>query len=355
MSTTTRDNSQAMLPFLDRHLIYPLLEFLQHIEAYPERELLQAKYDLLESTNMTDFSADLYKQLHRDSEVPSSFAERRKQVVSELHDLEQSAQKVLAVLENPEVASSLRQDKSQNLVFLQENHGVTVDQINVLYKLGQFQYNCGNYAGAADLLYHFRVLSTDQSLITSSTWGKFAAEILTTNWEAALEEMHKLRDLIDSQNHDNAAMQLKARTWLLHWSLFPLHNAPNIQSTELIDVFMMPAYLNTLQTSAPHLIRYLAVAVLTVPKDSPNAANKRIRDLVRIIESEPKYSDSITKFILALYSKFDFDAAKKHLEEAKETLESDFFLCSRVDSVVEAGKAAMTETYCRLHKSLSIS
>lgn len=27
-----------------------------------------------------------------------------------------------------------------------------------LYDYGQLQFNCGNYGGAADMLYHFRVL-----------------------------------------------------------------------------------------------------------------------------------------------------------------------------------------------------
>lgn len=30
--------------------------------------------------------------------------------------------------------------------------------IQTLYKFGQFQYSCGNYGGAADMLYHYRVL-----------------------------------------------------------------------------------------------------------------------------------------------------------------------------------------------------
>jgi len=30
-----------------------------------------------------------------------------------------------------------------------------------LYDFAKFQYNCGNYSGAAEMLYHFRILVSD--------------------------------------------------------------------------------------------------------------------------------------------------------------------------------------------------
>ncbi|MFD2960106.1 hypothetical protein, partial [Klebsiella pneumoniae] len=71
--------------------------------------------------------------------------------------------------------------------FLEEQHGVTIDMVNVLYDYGRFQYSCGSYSNAAELLYQFRFLSTDNDKVTSATWGKLACEILTTSWEAAME------------------------------------------------------------------------------------------------------------------------------------------------------------------------
>ena len=47
---------------------------------------------------------------------------------------------------------------------------------------GHFQYMYGNYSGAADYLYHFRVLSPDNDLNTSAHWGKLASDILTGKW-----------------------------------------------------------------------------------------------------------------------------------------------------------------------------
>ena len=63
------------------------------------------------------------------------------------------------------VVTNLRSDKVQNLAFLKENHGVTVEMVNQLYEYGQFQYSCGVYPHAAELLYRFRVLVRREAFI----------------------------------------------------------------------------------------------------------------------------------------------------------------------------------------------
>jgi translation initiation factor 3 subunit E len=119
---------------------------------------MQAKYDLLKPTNMTDYVANLWTEIHDDDEPPPEFQQKREQVLATLQKLGEDSQKVLSVLEDQEVVSALRQDKTQNLQYLKEHHGITLEDVNVLYKFGQFQYNVGNYVAAADLLYHFRIL-----------------------------------------------------------------------------------------------------------------------------------------------------------------------------------------------------
>ena len=57
--------------YLDRHLVFPLLEFLQNQKVYPEGEILEAKIQLLQKTNMLDFAADIYKSLHSTDDVPA--------------------------------------------------------------------------------------------------------------------------------------------------------------------------------------------------------------------------------------------------------------------------------------------
>ena len=118
------DLTQKLVPFLDRHLIFPLLEFLSQEDMYPAKDLMQAKYDLLKPTYMTDYTANLWKEIHDSDEIPAEFTEKRQHVLTTLQKLEEESQKILSVLEDQEVISALRQDKTQNLQYLKEHHAV---------------------------------------------------------------------------------------------------------------------------------------------------------------------------------------------------------------------------------------
>lgn len=73
------------------------------------------------------------------------------------------------------------------------------DQIEALYQYAKFQFECGNYSGAADYLYQYRALCTNSDRSVSALWGKLAAEILMQNWDIALEELNRLKEIIDSK------------------------------------------------------------------------------------------------------------------------------------------------------------
>lgn len=54
----------------------------------------------------------------------AEFAAKRESAVSTNERLQQEAQAVLDVIENPDVAQALRQDKNQNLQYLKDNWNV---------------------------------------------------------------------------------------------------------------------------------------------------------------------------------------------------------------------------------------
>ncbi|KAI8376993.1 eIF3 subunit 6 N terminal domain-containing protein [Blakeslea trispora] len=344
-----QDLTLRMIPFLDRHLVFPLLEFLEVKEVYVLDDLLKAKYDLFKNSNMVDFVLDLYKKLHKTEETPKEFAEKREKVLSQMEELRAKAQQVMNVLEKPEVIAALRQDKAQNLQYLKDNYKFTDDSINILYEFGQFQYNCGDYGGAADYLYHYRVLSTDAERSLSATWGKMAAEILTGNWDAALEEMQKLKEAIDQKNFTSPVQQLQQRTWLLHWSLFVFFNHPKGRDG-IVDMFLTPQYINTIQTSCPWILRYLATAVVTNKR-----RKNQMKELVKIIEQEVyEYQDPVTEFVEALFVRFDFEGAQKKLKECEDVLSNDFFLAATHEDFMESARQFISETYCRIHQKINI-
>lgn len=102
---------------------------------------------------------------------------------------------------------------------------LTLDQISTLYHYGHFQFSCGNYNEASSYLYHFRILSIDPVLTLSSHWGKLASDVLTGEWDRALEELKLIREQVE-RNDEGAEALLQKRTWLLHWSLFVWFNHP---------------------------------------------------------------------------------------------------------------------------------
>lgn len=134
------DLSKTIIPYLDRHLSFPLLQHLLETPLFPVEEVQVAQYELAKGTNMFDYAASLFAQIHPDKEVPAGelafqlsfhclivwleFEQKRENAVSTNERLQQEAQAVLDVIENPDVAQALRQDKNQNLQYLKDNYDV---------------------------------------------------------------------------------------------------------------------------------------------------------------------------------------------------------------------------------------
>ena len=228
--------------------------------------------------------------------------------------------------------------------------------VTALYDFGNFQYSCGNYSSAADLLYQFRVLSTDNDKVSAATWGKLASEILLANWEPALEELQKVKEGIETKLFNNPLAQLQHRTWLIHWALFPLFNYDGAREP-LLDLFLSAGYINTIQTACPWVLRYLVAAVITGRGRTRNSGiyQKQLKDIVRIVKQESyEYSDPATEFVRALYIDFDFEEAQRQLANAEEVLRSDFFLVASGDAFVDAARHLISESYCKIHARIDI-
>ncbi|KAI6245517.1 Eukaryotic translation initiation factor 3 subunit E [Erysiphe necator] len=342
--------------YLDRHLIYPLLQFVADQEEEPSIETIRAMFELLKKTNMTDYVSSLYCQLEGIEEPPKEFNEKKVQIVAELGRFVEESQKITDLLGREDVVNNFRSDKVANMDFLKSQHGVTIEEVNILYDFGNFEYSCGNYQSAADLLYKFRVLSTDNDKVAAATWGKLASDILLTNWESSMEEIQKVKELIDTKLFNNPLAQLIHRTWLIHWALFPFFNYDSARDT-ICELFFSAPIINTIQTSCPWILRYLTVAVITNRSRTRNIGqyHKRLNDIIQIVEQEIyEYSDPITDFVKALYIDFDFEEAQKKLTEAEEVLRTDFFLALKSDSFIDAARHLISESYCKIHHRIDI-
>lgn len=175
--------------------------------------------------------------------------------------------------------------------------------------------------------------------------------------------MERLKEAIEVGGttglNGGALTQLQSRTWLLHWSLFVYFNHPEGRLL-LLESFLSPAYLNTIQTSCPWILRYLAAAAIISRKSSSASASRTVRgslhQIVKIVQMEEyQYSDPITKFLKDLYVEFDFEGAQKWLGEAEKVLENDFFLGDFKEEFLENARFIVSEAYIRIHQKIDIA
>lgn len=345
------DLTSRISPFLDRHLVFPLLEFLQGQELYSQRDIFESKIELLKKTNMVDFAMDIYRALNDTEDVPEEMLSIRTHVVATLRKLEAEARTIMHFLQDPNNVKNLRQDKALNQKFLEESYGIGAEQIDALFRFAKCQFQCGNYGSAAELLQSYRLLCTEPKTSLNALWGRFAADILLQNFDSAFDDLGKLKEAFDAMaTLSTPLMQLQQRTWLMHWGLFVFWNHKN-GIHAIIDLFLQDErYLNAMQTNAPHLLRYLAAAAVVSSRQ-----RSVMKDLIKVIEQEKyHYSDVITEFLECLYVHFDFDGAQEKLEECNALLENDYFLAGFKEDFISNARLAIFETYCRLHKCIDI-
>jgi len=344
------DLTHTLGPFMDRHMLIPLLDFLRSKEMYPAESLDQGKLQILFRTNMVDLAMDIHKALHGTDDVPKNMADRREEVVELMQQLSAEVAPILELVQDQGRVAELRQEKLFTQGYLQEQMGIQPQHVKALLKYAKFVYECGDYGTAATLLGHFRLLTTNPDDSFSAQWGKLACEILQANWEQALEDINAIKEAIEARPGTPAVMQLQQRAWLMHWMLFLLGNHPHGRSV-VVDSFFQEKYLNAIQTVAPHLLRYLAVAVVTSPR-----RRGLLKDLVRVISIEKiTYSDPVTCFLEDLYKLADFEKAQQRLADCAACLDNDFFLSNSEGDFIRSARLYIFENYCRIHERIDLS
>ncbi|XP_063977636.1 eukaryotic translation initiation factor 3 subunit E-like isoform X2 [Diachasmimorpha longicaudata] len=323
------------------------------IRIYDENELLHAKLAILSKTNMIDYAIDIRMQLYPDVEVPETLKSRRAEVVQELGVLQNSVSVVVSIMNNEKAMKKMEEMRDSKALnnYLTQELDFQIEMLDNLVKLAKYRYECGNYSITTSYLYFYMLIMppTDKNYL-NVLWGKLASEILAQNWDTALEDVNKLREHIDSNAIGNSLQVLQQRTWLIHWSLFVFFNHAKGRDL-IIDMFLYRShYLNAIQTMCPHILRYLAAAVIV------NRSRRSIlKDLVKVIQQESyTYRDPITEFLEHLYVNFDFAGARQKLQECQTVVFNDFFLIALLNEFVENARLMIFETFCRIHQCISI-
>lgn len=94
--------------------------------------------------------------------------DKRAIVVEQLKKMQSETEPILAMFMNPEVTRQIQssRDSRQLLDFLTKNHGLKPEMLDKLYLFAKFQYECGNYSGAAEYLHFHRFLVTPNDKVS---------------------------------------------------------------------------------------------------------------------------------------------------------------------------------------------
>lgn len=335
--------------YLDNHLTLPLLEFLCSKNIYDTRELQEKILETVNKTNMVDLTVDIRSRLNLDEEMTQELTLKKAEVLATLIELQNEVAPIMASLED--LKNIDPKDPKTFVASLQKDFNFKVESIDSIYKLAKYMYESGNYVSATQYLYVCLLVMqpTDKNYL-NALWGSLASEILVLNWPSALETLNRLRDYIDSCNF-TPIQALQQRTWLIHWSVLVFFNHAKGRDL-IIEMFLYKTqYLNAIQTMCPHILRYLATAVI-LNRGRRNA----LKDLIKVIQQESyTYRDPITEFLEHLYVNFDFEGARRKLHECQTVIYNDFFLVNMLAEFVENARLMIFETFCRIHQCITIS
>jgi len=321
-STVTWDLTPKVSPYLDLHMMFPLLEYVDSLISsglipFRAEDVAAARLSLLRPTHMVDYAMDIYRELHgEEAEIPIEMEEQKAKVFERMEELRVGCARF------HELCADERRDKlvaegKWNIKSLSQMTalGITPRMVETYRQHAKFNFDCGDYQSARDMLENYLTLfasppkqkddeaeddggqpqdqankddagaagqvpvpvgdpamyylpSVDSDLL-QVLWGKLSCEILVEDWEEASTALTAVKAAIErlaSGQKITALEALRQRTWLLHWSLFVFWNMSSKGLESMVELFFTELYLQAVTTNAPHLLRYLTAAVLLVKR-----------------------------------------------------------------------------------------
>lgn len=343
----------VLAQYLDPHLVYGLLEFIGNQDIYDPEEIFEHKVKILSKTLLVETMIGLYEKNNKPvpEELEKKLVEIGEKRAEYIHDLSD----VLAFfgslneLEEKQVQESIQEMRKT----------LPKEKLDKLLEFAKFTFNLGQYPEAVAFIKSYQLLINPDDTNHSQLWGLFISAFFAQDVKEASDMFMALKNYIDTTNF-TPIQALQNRTWLIHWGLFIFFNMERGRET-LVELFFDAknsgqkqsqnnAYLNAIQTSCPHILRYLTAAVIT-----HRQRRVYMRDLVKLIQQESyNYRDPITEFVECLYVNFDFDGAQQKLRDCEIVLRIDFFLTACIDEFIENARLFIFEIFCQIHECISI-
>ena len=145
------DLTHKAAPYLDAHLVFPLLEFLEEHTTYQAGDVRKARLALVAKTNMVDYAIEIREELDNNNarlEGIPTVAEmegRRDSVFATLDRLEKQTENLRNLLEDADQVDELKAEGKFTKAHLAEAHGVTAQDWVDYAEFAKFLYECGDY------------------------------------------------------------------------------------------------------------------------------------------------------------------------------------------------------------------
>jgi len=346
------DLTKLHMLYFDRHQGLPFLEFLEQQKSYSANDLRKAKLELVSKTKMLDLAIAEHKSLHNTEEAPAELEAARTSVYKELEEKQAACGPFVEYLDKLVEKDDGSEDDAEKMLQVR-NLGIDVTDAHVeaLYPYAKFNYDCGRYQLAALALKFYRQLIKDDEKKFSALWGKLAAEMLFANFPAAQADLRELRDEISRREVRKTTSHLdllQQRTWLIHWSLAIFCKCDPVDGPGLLIEYLFNEFY-VIQTNCPHILRYLvAMVIINKSRKAP------LKDTIKLLSTEEKYSDPVTKFLLCICRDYDFELTQSLLTECVEVVANDYFLSDYLEQFLEGARLLVFEYYCRIHKCIEI-
>ncbi|PIK48187.1 putative eukaryotic translation initiation factor 3 subunit E-B isoform X2 [Apostichopus japonicus] len=297
-----------------------------------------------------DFAMDVFRQLYPNQEVPKTLRDKRSSVVTQLKQLQSETEPIIKIFEDQTVVEQIEstRDGRDLFQFLEKEHNFKLKMLDTLYAYAKFQYECGNYTGATEYLSFHRVLAficlsgpPEDKRAISSLWGKLASEILMQNWDASLEDLQRLQEVIDSNLLECHSDSMPTHSTLSDYSSYHQQKLEDEETTSPEG----PCQSHT--TGNLHLQRsyYRVYRVFYVNFDFDNGQQKLRECETRA--HKPKTTGERMQYVQQKTRK----SAHKLILSGSDDI---FFLVALLDDFIENARHLIFETFCRIHNCISI-
>lgn len=352
------DLTNKITPWLDKHLILPILHFHKEVGLYKTKDITRAELTLLSGTNMVDFALEKYDELGE--EQPEALTSRRSTILEQMETMQEHLRGYLNILEDEESIKRMSSMKSTSEVC--EAFQLDKQQLEDSVTYAKMAFDAGIYTVCGELLKgYLNMMEKDGAdrVVTGKSvaciWGSMACMLLNSDFAGAAERIDQLDKYLENAKMPKREVLLQ-KTWLLHWTLFAIFKSSQANTPQkALESFLSEKSLSIISLSCKHLFRYVCAAFILQKRLRP-----ALKDTVWIIHSETEtsgegsYSDPITRFLVKLYTDLDFDGAQLELQECKKVCKADFFLADHWEDFQENARLLIFETYCRIHQCINI-